>query len=767
MAIPQLTEEQVATWTRRQKDEWWLKNVFRGNMPQLTLRSAVTGFLLGGVLSATNLYVGAKTGWTLGVGLTSVILAFAAFRVMSRVGFRDMTILENNASQSIATAAGYMTGPLISGMAAYMWIENKPLPMYQMFWFNVVLSILGVLVAFPMKRRFINDEQQPFPEGRACGVVLDTLYTSAAEVGIFKAKALAIAAAIAGFITFFTSASFFQFFVRLKLKFIDGVAWAEIVKSKEYVRQIKEAWHIPHNCDQLYDMLSKTKSIPTIGKANLQQLGVNPSLELAMFGAGGIMGVRAATSMLIGMVVNFFIIVPWMINIGEIVPDTGSFEAGNAKLGRSYILNTWALWWGIAMMVTAAMVALFAKPKVFIEAFNAVFRRAKNDATGSDPLRDIELPTWISWVGVPIVGAVGVWMAHDWFGVSWVFGATAIPMIIVLTLIAASSTALTGTTPTGSLSKIPQFIFGAADPKHPPTNLMTGVMCVEVASNASNLLMDIKPGYMLGGKPRHQAWGHIIGIIAGACASTPLFFLLFLKDYDPKLAEVDQKHVQNVMAPDGGPFGFPSALQWKGVSELIQKAFSQDEEKKADSPSVPANPDGSKTHAPPSDAPTTNPVSPASGGDAKPSSSPQSPSSVSPATDTAKPSTPATGAAQAVNPPPKKEILKTSIVVSMIIAAVVALVLEIVRIVRKGKLFISPLAVGLGVVVPPDSTLMMFCGAMFFLIMHAIYGKKKESFGHKLWVATQEPICAGIIAGAALVGITAAVVNALGLYGIK
>ena len=45
--------------------------------------------------------------------------------------------------------------------------------------FNILLSCLGVLVAFPMKRRFINDEQHPFPEGRACGVVLDALYHGA------------------------------------------------------------------------------------------------------------------------------------------------------------------------------------------------------------------------------------------------------------------------------------------------------------------------------------------------------------------------------------------------------------------------------------------------------------------------------------------------------------------------------------------------------------------------------------------------------------
>ena len=75
MPILHLTDEQIRTWTREQKDRWWFENVFRGDMPQLTLRSAVTGFVLGGLLSVTNLYVAAKTGWTLGVGLTSVILA--------------------------------------------------------------------------------------------------------------------------------------------------------------------------------------------------------------------------------------------------------------------------------------------------------------------------------------------------------------------------------------------------------------------------------------------------------------------------------------------------------------------------------------------------------------------------------------------------------------------------------------------------------------------------------------------------------------------
>jgi hypothetical protein len=49
MAIQHLTDEQISTWTREQKDQWWFDNVYRGDMPQLTLRSALTGFVLGGV----------------------------------------------------------------------------------------------------------------------------------------------------------------------------------------------------------------------------------------------------------------------------------------------------------------------------------------------------------------------------------------------------------------------------------------------------------------------------------------------------------------------------------------------------------------------------------------------------------------------------------------------------------------------------------------------------------------------------------------------
>src|SRR5262249_35708709 len=91
MAIKQLTPEQIHSMSLEEKDRWWLENVYRGDMPQLTLRSGLTGMFLGAFLSLTNLYVGARTGWSLGVGITSVILAFALFKVLSKIGLgREM-----------------------------------------------------------------------------------------------------------------------------------------------------------------------------------------------------------------------------------------------------------------------------------------------------------------------------------------------------------------------------------------------------------------------------------------------------------------------------------------------------------------------------------------------------------------------------------------------------------------------------------------------------------------------------------------------------
>ena len=91
----------------------WYERAFRGEkVPQLTVRAVLMGSALGFFLSFTNIYVGLKTGWFLGVAITACILSFTIWSGLLKIGFAKspMTILETNCMQSTASAAGYATG---------------------------------------------------------------------------------------------------------------------------------------------------------------------------------------------------------------------------------------------------------------------------------------------------------------------------------------------------------------------------------------------------------------------------------------------------------------------------------------------------------------------------------------------------------------------------------------------------------------------------------------------------------------------------------
>lgn len=632
MAIKQLTEEQIRDWSVEQKDRWWLENVYRGDMPQLTLRAGLTGFILGGVLSATNLYIGAKTGWSLGVGITSVILAFAFFKALQKVGVSEFTILENNAMQSIATSAGYMTAPLISSLTAYMIVNGKLIPWWQIIAWNSAISILGVLFAFPMKRRFINDEQHPFPEGQAAGVVMDTLHSSDASVGLFKAKVLGISAGVAAFIKFLQAEGIQEWLQKRLLK-------------------LESFWHLHEELFPLFGLTGD--KAPKLRNIEMRQLTISPALDIAMMGAGGLMGIKAGASLMLGAVLNYVILAPWMIELGEIKPKPdGTFGMREITL--------WALWPGVAAMVVASFVSLFAKPKMIFSAFSGLTGKKQ----GGDVLKGIEFPLWISVVGIPAMSLVTAWLALAFFDIPMWVSLVGLPLTFALSLVGANSTALTSTTPIGATSKITQLFYGLVRPGDIKANLATAGITAEVVGNSANLLMDIKPGYMLGAKPRQQAVGHIIGIFSGAIASAFLFNVLFTKGVDPN----DPASLTKIQSDQ---FPMPAVTIWMGVAKVLTEGLSK---------------------------------------------------------------------------------LPSSVITAVIVASITALILEVLRIVTKNRLPLSPMALGLAFVIDFKSVSCMFAGSFVFWLLGVGRGNVKNA-AKNLWIENHEPICAGIIAGASLMGI--------------
>ncbi|MBU0692667.1 OPT/YSL family transporter [bacterium] len=168
--------------TPEELEREWYEEVYRGDdMPQLTLRSIIMGSILGGVLSLQNLYVGLKTGWGLGVAITSCILSFTIWKtlrkIMPRIFKTDMSILENNAMQSTASSAGYSTGgTIVSAIAAYLLVNGVHIGYGLLSAWVFFLAVLGVTMAIPMKRQMINIERLKFPSGIAAAETLKSLH---------------------------------------------------------------------------------------------------------------------------------------------------------------------------------------------------------------------------------------------------------------------------------------------------------------------------------------------------------------------------------------------------------------------------------------------------------------------------------------------------------------------------------------------------------------------------------------------------------------
>ena len=150
-------------------------------------------------------------------------------------------------------------------------------------------------------------------------------------------------------------------------------------------------------------------------------------------------------------------------------------------------------------------------------------------------------------------------LGQSWFNIDWWVTLIAIPLVFIFTLIAVTATGLTAITPGGALGKLTQLTFAVIKPGDMGTNIMTAGINGEVALNAANLLMDIKPGYMLGGKPRQQAVGHCLGIVAGALIAVPVFYLLLQGD------------ITRITSED---LPMPGAQIWIAVAKVLASGLS-------------------------------------------------------------------------------------------------------------------------------------------------------------------------------------------------
>jgi uncharacterized oligopeptide transporter (OPT) family protein len=518
----------------------WYENVYAGDgVPQLTPRALVMGMVLGGFLSVSNVYIGLKAGWSMGVAITSCILAYAIFATFHRAfprWFPAFGMLENNAMQSCASAAGYMTGAgLVNAIPALMMLNPAAVPgMWQVMIWVLVISWLGVFLAVPAKRQMINVEQLPYPSGIAAATTLRALHGEGGKAER-QARALMLAALLGSIITWMRDAQA-KWLATTRLEWMPSWApfrelaapvWAPWLK---YPR-IRATWG--------------TDWIP-IGGHKLNELTMSFEGSLLFVASGAIIGFRQAWSMMLGAVINYCVLAPIMMNAGIIA------SSGGSALRR---ISSWSLWIGVPMMVTSGLLLFFMQWKTVVRAFGTLAAFLKRRGSADDPMERIEVPG--SWFlgGMLVLGAAAVFLGHSLFQITWWMGVIAVLMTLFLVIVAGRAVGETDITPTGPLSKITQLTFGAIKPGDISTNLMTANITAGACSHAGDLLTDLKSGYLLGAKPRQQFIAQFFGVVAGAVVVVPVFFLL----------------VPNASVLGTEQWPAPAAQVWRGVAELLSK----------------------------------------------------------------------------------------------------------------------------------------------------------------------------------------------------
>src|SRR6202165_5617223 len=140
---------------------------------ELTPLPLILGTLLGMVFGASSLYLVLKVGLTVSASIPVAVISITIFRLLSKLGLRDSTILENNIVQTAGSAGESIAFGLGVTMPAIM-ILGFDLEITRVMLVAILGGLIGILMMIPLRRALIVQQHGylKYPEGAACAEVL-------------------------------------------------------------------------------------------------------------------------------------------------------------------------------------------------------------------------------------------------------------------------------------------------------------------------------------------------------------------------------------------------------------------------------------------------------------------------------------------------------------------------------------------------------------------------------------------------------------------
>ena len=180
-ATPPPQDTAAPSLSVEERDRQWLETVYRGDRERdLTPRAVLAGMIFGGLMSLSNLYVGLKSGWGLGVDIAAVIVIFAVFKALRGLGIVkvEFGLMENTIMMTVAVAASWISSAgLVSAVPALTMLTGYEFVWWQLALFISVILYLGLFMAIPFKRQMIQIDSLRFPANIPTGETLKAMYS--------------------------------------------------------------------------------------------------------------------------------------------------------------------------------------------------------------------------------------------------------------------------------------------------------------------------------------------------------------------------------------------------------------------------------------------------------------------------------------------------------------------------------------------------------------------------------------------------------------
>ena len=448
---------------------------------ELTLRAIVVGILLGVLMTAANAYLGLYAGMTVSASIPAAVMSMLILRSL----FKDVSILENNAVQTMASAGESLAAGVIFTVPAMLvigiWVEIQWFPTLAI---ALLGGLLGTMFTIALRRLFIVEEALPYPEGVACREVL-----VAGEEGGSGALAIVYALGI-------------------------GALYGLMVKG----------FKVTHHSAETAIELFKTR------------MYAGMDLSIALLSVGFIVGIRIASFIFLGGVIGFVVLVPLLGYLNG-WPQSKSLADGFDTLWLEQVRYV-----GVGAMVVGGIYTLWSMRKTIFTGLKKSFVQSESD-------NDVHLRTEkdlpMKWVTIVcgilvlltfffywyITGSLILSLAGALFLaiVSFFFAAVA---GYIAGVVGSSNSPVSGMTiatllfTVGLVWIVGSYFLGLGQEELMYATLLIAAVVASSAAIAGDVMQDLKTGHMVGATPWRQQIAEIVGVITGAFVIGPTISLL-------------------------------------------------------------------------------------------------------------------------------------------------------------------------------------------------------------------------------------------------